>query len=434
MRLPLDQTHDPERRSWVESANDPAGDFPIQNLPFGVFRLEEHEQPRIGVAIGDRILDVRRCAERKVLPGVLSQAIQALAAPTLNDFMALGRPQWSAARLAIGNLLDVRFVNDCKPHVTLIPMKDAQMLLPATIGDYTDFYASIHHATNVGSMFRPDQPLMPNYKHLPVGYHGRASSIVVSGTPVIRPMGQINPDDAVPIFGPTRLLDYELEVGLLVGPGNGLGQRIPVAQAAEHVFGLVLVNDWSARDVQKWEYQPLGPFNAKNFATTTSPWVVTLEALAPFWVPSMARSVDDPPLLDYLKPPEPLGLDLTLEVSLSSEGMRKQGMAPMTVSRGSFADMFWTLDQLLAHHTSTGCNLRPGDLLASGTVSGPTEDSRGCLLERTWRGTRPFALTDGTERRFLQDGDEVTLTGWASLGGRPRIGLGRCTGIIQPAR
>jgi fumarylacetoacetase len=308
-------------------------------------------------------------------------------------------------------------------------------LLPFAIGDYTDFYASLHHATNVGSMFRPTNPLLPNWKHVPIGYHGRASSIVPSGTPIVRPHGQtVANDEGPPGFGPSRLMDYELEVGFFVGEGNELGSTIPVADAWRRIFGFCLVNDWSARDVQKWEYQPLGPFLAKNFATSISPWVVTTDALEPFLVPGPPRGEGDPSPLPYLVDPAGRNIDLTLEVLVASAAMREKGMAPTRVSLGGFRDMFWTPAQMLAHHASGGCNMRTGDLLASGTVSGPTKESRGCLLERTWRGTEPITLGDGTERKFLQDGDEVILRGWCAKPGFPRIGLGECRGIVRPAR
>jgi fumarylacetoacetase len=308
------------------------------------------------------------------------------------------------------------------------------MLLPATIGDYTDFYASIHHATNVGSMFRPDNPLLPNYKHLPVGYHGRASSIIVSGTPVRRPMGQtVSSDTGPPTFGPSRLLDYELELGFFVGPGNATGERIPMSKARDHIFGMVIVNDWSARDVQKWEYQPLGPFNAKNFATSISPWVVTTEALEPFRIPGPPRGQDDPQPLEYLRPIDDSGYAITVEAVLSTAAMQRGGTKPMNVSLSTFADMFWTTSQMLVHHTSTGCNLRPGDLLASGTISGTAEESRGCLLERTWRGQKPLQLPDGSTRKFLEDGDEVGIRAFCEAKTARRLGFGWCTGIVQPA-
>jgi fumarylacetoacetase len=436
----LDNTHDPERRSWVESANDPDGDFPIQNLPYGVFRRkgnESDEAPRIGVAIGASVLDLQGAVETGLLDDSGPEACCALSVTTLNDFLALGQSSWTKTRHVISDLLaaDTATLRDNAELRSrlLIGQTDVELLLPVAIGDYTDFYASIHHATNVGSMFRPNNPLMPNYKYLPVGYHGRASSIVISGTPIRRPCGQTKVDDAeAPAFGPCRLLDYELEMGFFTGPGNAMGQRVTMPQAGEHIFGLCIVNDWSARDIQKWEYQPLGPFNAKNFATTISPWAVTLDALAPFRVPGPQRSADDPPLLDYLRPADDFGLDITCEVFISSPQMREQMMAPHRVSRGNFSDMYWTIAQMLAHHTSTGCNMRPGDLLGSGTVSGPEESSRGCLLELTWRGENPIQLPDGTERKFLQDGDEVIIKAYCEGEGAVRIGFGECRGILLP--
>src|SRR6185503_5067574 len=318
----------------------------------------------------------------------------------------------------------------------LVPMDDVEMLLPASIGDYSDFYASMHHATNVGSMFRPDNPLLPNYKWVPIGYHGRASSIVVGGTSVHRPNGQTRDGDGPPTYGPSMRLDYELEVGVFVGPGNTLGSSIAIDDAPSHIFGLCLVNDWSARDVQTWEYQPLGPFLAKSFATSVSPWVVTLDAVEPYRAPAFARAPGDPAPLPHLYSQNDTkrgGLAIALEVSLSSAQMRQRTMEPMRISRGSFTDMYWTIAQLLTHHASNGCNLRPGDLLASGTVSGATKESRGCLLERTWRGTEPLELPTGERRAFLEDGDEVILRGWCEAEGRPRIGFGECRGVIVPA-
>lgn len=435
----LNETHDPSRRSWVESANDSATDFPMQNLPFGVFRREAtDEQPRIGVAIGDQVLDIKAGVENRLLTGISPEAACSLCAMTLNQFMALGRTQWSAVRRAVAHLLDEKRTPEsgrATPQAALVPQADVEMLLPAAIGDYTDFYASIYHATNVGSMFRPDNPLLPNYKHLPVGYHGRASSIVVSGTPIRRPMGQtVTSDAGPPSFGASRLLDYELELGFFVGPGNPLGQRISMREARDHIFGMVIVNDWSARDVQKWEYQPLGPFNAKNFGTSISPWVVTMEALEPFRISGPPRAKDDPTLLEYLQPADDGVYSISVEAWLSSSGMRVAGQQAMAISRGSFTDMYWTIAQMLAHHTSTGCNLRTGDLLASGTISGPTEDSRGCLLERTWRGQKPLRLPDGTTRKFLEDGDEVYLSACCEGGSARRIGFGSCTGVVLPAK
>jgi fumarylacetoacetase len=435
-------TTDPNLSSWVESANVPGCDFPIQNLPYGVFRrVGSSEAPRIGVAIGDVILDLRKCVDSGVLGDLDDGLADALWDESINALAALGRDAWRDARARIQGL----FVADC-PVIRdrtryrkrlIVPMADTELLVPGAIGDYTDFYASIHHATNIGSMFRPDNPLLPNYRNLPVGYHGRASSIVASGAAIRRPHGQTKADDAdLPTYGPCRLLDYELEVGCFVGPGNELGTPIPIADAASHIFGLVLLNDWSARDIQKWEYQPLGPFNAKNFVSTISPWVVTIDALEPFLRPGPPRGTDDPPLLDYLKPATDAAIDLTLEVLISSQTMREKGMEPSRISLGTFREMYWTFEQMIAHHTSTGCNLQPGDLLGSGTVSGPDEASRGCLLERTWRGQNPITIADGTERKLLQDGDEVIIRGWCEAceaEGATRIGLGECRGVVLPA-
>jgi fumarylacetoacetase len=437
--LNVDATHDPQRRSWVESANDSAGDFPIQNLPFGVFRRADTEDaPRIGVAIGDRVLDVQAAIETGIIAGIDGKTACALYATSLNDLMKLGRDTWQEARRNIAHALDadVPDLRDRKDlHAQVLPdMTGVDKLLPAHIGDYTDFYASKYHATNVGRMFRPDgEPLLPNYRHLPVGYHGRASTIVTSGTPIRRPMGQTKADtDPAPVFSPCRLLDYELEMGVFVGPKNDLGTRIPMQHAADHLFGMCLVNDWSARDIQKWEYVPLGPFNAKNFATSISPWVVTLDALAPFRVAAAPRDASDPALLDYLVPTMDMSLDITVEAAIASRIMREKNMPPHRLSHGNFRDMYWTIAQMLVHHTSTGCAMRPGDLLASGTISGPADDARGCMLELTWRGQNPVALPDGTERRFLQDGDELTLTAWCERDGYRRIGFGSCSGIVQP--
>jgi fumarylacetoacetase len=433
-----DETHDPKLKSWIASANDPDGEFPIQNLPFGVFRRKDREESaRIGVAIGDSILDVNGAVEAGLLDDAGPYACCALCATTLNDLLSLGRDSWTRARRAIGRLLrsDEAALRDSGDlRLTLVvPQPDADLLMPVAIGDYTDFYASIHHATNVGSMFRPDNPLMPNYKHLPVGYHGRASSVVISGTPIRRPMGQTKADEVdAPTFGPCRLLDYELEMGVFTGPGNKLGRRIPMAEAGAHLFGMCIVNDWSARDIQKWEYQPLGPFNAKDFATTISPWVVTMDALAPYRVEGPHRGADDPPLLDYLKPAGNFSLDITVEVYLASQQMRERGLELHRISRGNFRDMYWTIAQMLAHHSSTGCNFRPGDLIASGTVSGPEESSRGCLLEMTWRGQNPIQLPDGTERKFLADGDEVIIRAFCEREGFARIGFGECRGVVLP--
>ena len=397
-----DHTHDPELRSWVDSANEAGIDFPVQNLPFGTFRARGGAH--LGVAIGDRILD----------------ATEALGVESFAAVLAMPRKERIALRHRISDYLVNR-----KPRAEahLAARDSAEMLLPCAIGDYTDFYASIHHATNVGSMFRPDNPLLPNYKWLPVGYHGRASSIVVSGTPIRRPSGQTAEAPAgPPAFGPSKRLDYELEIGAFLGPGNALGETVPITEAADQVAGICLLNDWSARDIQTWEYQPLGPFLAKSFATSISPWVVTAEALEPF------RRAPEPhsETLPHLHTRADDAYDITLEVWLRSARMEE----PVRVSRGNFASMYWTFSQMVAHHASNGCNLRAGDLIGSGTVSGPLKENRGCLLEVTWRGTEPLQLPTGESRRFLEDGDEVTLRGWCEAAGFRRIGMGECRGTI----
>ena len=435
MRYEINETHDPTLRSWIESANRPNGDFPIQNLPFGVYRKRgTREKPRVGVAIGDQIVDVVACRRA----AYLSAAADSCEAPNLNRLMAAGRDTWSTIRRELGQILrdgSYRAREMLERYDEFfVGAADVDLLLPAEVGDYTDFYASVHHATNVGSMFRPDNPLLPNYKYVPIGYHGRASSLVPSGTAVRRPSGQTRgPNDDAPTFGPTRSLDYELEVGCFIGPGNRLGEPIPVADAEEHIFGVCLVNDWSARDIQSWEYQPLGPFLAKNFATTVSPWVVTMEALAPFRAPAFARPGGDPDALPHLDAPDVRdagSIDLTLEAWIATRAMRARGDAAVRLSCGNFSDMYWTFSQLVAHHASNGCNLRTGDLLGSGTVSGAEKGSRGCLLELTWRGAEPLTLPGGETRRFLEDGDVVTFRAYCAREGAVRIGLGECTGEI----
>lgn len=433
----LNETHNSELRSFVASANGPDTDFPIQNLPFGAYRHGEDE--RIGIAIGDQVVDVHRLKELGLLDGQseAQAAARACAGPTLNPVMALPPAQVSALRLAVSRLLREGSESQSEVEKALIPQADVTMLLPADVGDYTDFYCSIHHATNVGSLFRPNNPLMPNYKHLPVGYHGRSSSLVPSGTEIVRPKGQSKaPDAEAPSFGPCRLFDYELEVGFFVGQGNDLGSPIPLAEAENHIFGYCLVNDWSARDIQGWEYQPLGPFLAKSFATSLSPWVVTSEALAPYRVAAMERAEDDPqplPHLDHDGNREQGGLDLDLEVYLTTPKMRDEGLEPHRLSRGNFRHMYWTAAQMLTHHASAGCNLQPGDLMASGTVSGPEKDARGCLLEITWRGRDAIELPNGETRTFLQDGDEIVLRGRCEAEGAARIGFGECRGTVLPA-
>ncbi len=435
MNLSINATHDPNLRSWVGSANPVGTDFPIQNLPLGVFRRPgEAGVSRIGVAIGDQILDLFQCVQAGLFQDFSEKLQEACAASVLNPLMASGQDAVSSLRRRCSELLRQGSQKPDLESGILVAIAEVELLLPAAIGDYTDFYASIFHATNVGKLFRPDNPLLPNYKYVPIAYHGRASSIIPSDTPIVRPGGQRKlPTETMPSFGPTQLLDYELEVGFFVGTGNPLGQPVAIDQAEEHIFGLCLVNDWSARDIQAWEYQPLGPFLAKSFATTLSPWVVTLEALAPFRCPAFSRPEEDPSPLPYLASSSNTewgGIDLTLEVWIRSAQMRSTGMAPFQLSCTSFQNMYWTIAQMLTHHTSNGCNLRPGDLLASGTVSGPEPGSQGCLLEITQRGAHPIELPTGETRSFLRDGDEVILRGYCEKPGYVRIGFGECRGIV----
>ncbi len=404
-------------KSWVESANDPASDFPIQNLPYGIFRRKgSREQPRGGVAIGDQILDLA--------------ALGLKTGPTLNGIAAAGGPVWRGLRKEISGFLS-RPQNERKARKYLTPQSKAELFLPVQIGDYSDFYAGIHHAVAVGRIFRPDNPLLPNYQWVPIGYHGRASSVVVSGTPVVRPKGQTKaPDAPAPSFGPSKRLDFELELGFVIGPGNALGKPIPIGKALDHVFGVVLLNDWSARDIQAWEYQPLGPFLAKSFATTISPWIVTMEALEPFRCAAFPRSAEQPAPLPYLhdkSDQENGGYDIQMEVQLRTRKLRQ----PHRLARSSFRHSFWTAAQMVAHQASNGCNLRPGDLLGSGTISGPTPDALGSMLELTQGGRAPIALPSGESRLFLEDGDEVILRGRCEKEGCVPIGFGAAAGIIR---
>jgi fumarylacetoacetase len=436
----INETHDPELKSWVESANDPKTDFPIQNLPFCVFFEDaKHHQIHIGVPIGDQVLDLDGCYD----DGLFDESyIELLGRGRMwagLDGIMFEAPDVSASiRSRIIEMLSISFSEKEKvsKHLSLLSECTFEDL-PAVIGDYTDFYCSIFHATNVGSMFRPDQPLMPNYKYVPIGYHGRASSIVVSGTDIKRPKGQNRSDaEKPPVFIPAKNLDYEMELGFFVGRGNELGQPIPIAEAEEHIFGMCLVNDWSARDIQAWEYQPLGPFLAKNFATTISPFVVTMEALAPFRTPAFERDPNDPQPLDYLNDENNRkfgGLDINFEVYIQTERMRNENIEPHLLSRSNAKDLYWTVGQMLTHHASNGCNLQTGDLIASGTVSGREKDERGCLLELTWRGTEPIELPSGETRRFLEDGDEIIMKGYCEREGFRRIGFGECRGRIIPA-
>jgi fumarylacetoacetase len=422
-------TNHPSLRSFVPVA--PESHFPIQNLPYGIFRRRSGGEPAVGVAIGAQVLDLAALEQEGLLDSPLLRGQQVFRTATLNAFMALGRPAWHEIRERISHLLraDEPTLRD---HArlrerALLPMAAVEMLLPAHIGDYTDFYSSREHASNVGTMLRgPDNALMPNWLHMPIAYHGRASSLIVSGIDLRWPQGQSKaPEAAAPSFGPSRSLDFELEMGFFIGPGNSLGQPIPIAVAPEHIFGMVLVNDWSARDIQAWEYVPLGPFLAKNFGTSISPWVVPMEALEPF---RTAGPVQEPPPLPYLQTTGDWSFDIHLEGWLQSEQMDR----PCCITRSNFRYLYWNICQQLAHHTSNGCNLRPGDLLASGTISGPTPDSYGSLLELAWRGARPIVLPNGEKRSFLQDGDRVTLTGWCQGDGY-RVGFGEVTGRILPA-
>ena len=440
--MPLNDTHDPRLRSWVASANEPGADFPMQNLPFGVFRRSTSSPSRIGVAIGTDIVDLQMGVERGLFDDAPALLRNACRASSLNELMRLGPHAWADLRSTLSGWLRTdqggHNVHQRATESLLVAQSAVVMRLPAVVGDYTDFYASVFHATNVGSMFRPDEPLLPNYKHLPIGYHGRSSSLMPSGTSVRRPVGQMKPDGASePIVAASGRLDYELEVGAFIGPGNALGEVIRIAEAEQHVFGVCLLNDWSARDIQAWEYQPLGPFLAKSFATSISPWVVTMEALEPFRSPASPRPEADPPPLSYLSSDRDRArgaIDLRLEVALSTSGMRAANEPPHVVSRSNLRHLYWTIAQMVTHHASNGCNLRPGDLLGTGTVSGPTRESRGCLLELTWRGSEPLVLPGGETRRFLEDGDEVILRGWCEREGATRIGLGECRGTITPAR
>jgi fumarylacetoacetase len=418
--MKLDETHDPALTSWVESANAPGCDFPIQNLPFGIFRRKgRKEVPRGGVAIGDQILDLAALGVRT--------------GPTLNGLAASGRAALRKLRRELSRALREKSAQRKRLARYLVPVRQAELLLPVAIGDYSDFYTGIHHATNIGRILRPDNPLLPNYKWVPIGYHGRGSSIVVSGTPIRRPRGQVKaPDAPAPTYAPSKRLDYEVELGFIAGTGNRLGRPIPIGDAHEHVFGAVLLNDWSARDVQAWEYQPLGPFLAKSFATTISPWIVTMDALEPYRCPAFARAADDPRPLPYLHDDDDQregGFAIEVEMHLRSAKMKR----PARLSRGSFRDSYWTLAQLVAHQTSNGCNLQPGDLFATGTLSGTSVNSLGSLMELTLAGKNPLSLPDGETRAFLEDGDEAIERGRCVRESYATIGFGEAAGRILPA-
>lgn len=422
--LALNATHDPARRSWVESANQPGCDFPIQNLPWGRYRKAGSQDAfKIGVAIGDQILDARAA-------GVIDT-------DNMNEIMALPAATRQALRQKLSDGLQTGSARQAQWQALLLPQADAEMALPCRIGDYSDFYTSIHHATSVGKLFRPDQPLMPNYQWVPIGYHGRSSSINISGVNVKRPQGQTKaPDAAQPNFGPCKRLDYELELGVFVAQSNAQGTPISIDQAEEHFFGMVLLNDWSARDIQAWEYQPLGPFLSKSFASTISPWVITNEALAPFRQP-FTRPAGHPqplPYLDGAQNREKGHISITLEVLIQTAKMREAGQPPtrLTLSRGDEA-AYWTVAQMIAHHTVNGCNLQPGDMLGSGTLSGPQPGQEGSLLELTSGAKKPITLPNGETRVFLEDGDCLVLRGWCERDGAVRIGFGEVAATVLPA-
>ena len=435
--MTTDHTHDPALKSFIASANVPGCDFPIQNLPYAAFRRRSATGgPHIGVAIGDQILDIAAASD--LLDGAAGHAAAACGVAHLNDLIALGPAAWAALRAGLSKLLSSTDV-DAQERVAhhLTPIAAAEFSLPVKIGNFTDFFASIFHATNTGRMFRPDNPLLPNYKYVPVAYHGRASSIGLSGEPVRRPWGQTKRgDETVPLYRPSRSLDYELELGFYIGQPSRLGTPVPVREAGAHIFGFCLLNDWSARDIQAWESQPLGPFLAKNFATTVSPFVVTAAALAPFRTAAFARPADDPAPLPYLSDPSDQaagGLDVAMEASILTPAMRAAGAAPFRLSRASSATLYWTVAQMVAHHTSSGCNLEIGDLMGSGTVSGPEPDSWASLLELSKGAREPLTLPNGEKRAFLEDGDEIIFRAHCERDGFARIGFGECRAEIAPA-
>ena len=426
------------RTSWVESANDPACGFPLQSLPYCILAGEDG-RARPGARIGAFVLDLRWCKGAGLLEGLPTHLQSACEARTLNPLIACGAAAHAALRTRLMDLLDAEADGATRNAVgaALSPAEAATLLKPVEPANYTDFYASLHHATRVGRLFRPEQPLLPNYKFVPIGYHGRASSLVVGGTPVRRPSGQTKPEaGGSPSFGPTRFQDYEVEVGMYIGNGNPLGEPIAIGQAGNHIFGLSLLNDWSARDIQSWEYQPLGPFLAKSFSTSVSPWVVPMAALAPFRVPAAPRPAGDPAPLGYLLDAADQhngAIDLTVEAWLLTAAMRAAGHAAHRLSHANLRDLYWTPAQLIAHHTSNGCNLLPGDLVATGTISGPEDDAAGCLLELTAGGKRPIMLPNGESRSALEDGDELILRGFCRREGFPEVSLGECRGLVVEA-
>ncbi|WP_024612273.1 fumarylacetoacetase [Pseudoalteromonas sp. TB64] len=434
----INETHNINLTSWVESANVANCDFPIQNLPFAEFRLKgTNEAFRGGVAIGDQVIDLAQLSKLNILTGDAQIAADAASESTLNSFMSLGQQYWSALRLALSKALRVGSGHQQALSSTFVHQSDIEFSLPCRIGDYTDFYTSIYHATAVGRLFRPDNPLLPNYKWVPIGYHGRSSSIDVSGQTFHRPKGQTKaPDAEAPSFGPCKRLDYELEIGIYLGKGNALGDAIAIENAENHVFGFCVFNDWSARDLQAWEYQPLGPFLAKNFASTVSPWIVTTEALAPYRT-SWTRDKNDPQPMDYLESKanrEQGAFDIQMDVKIQTQKMRSEGHNPTRVSTSSFKHSYWTVAQMVTHHTVNGCNFMPGDMLGSGTQSGPTHEEAGSLLELSRGGKEKITLSNGEQRSFLEDGDNVIMRGWCEKQGYARIGFGSVESKVLPTK
>ena len=434
----LNHTHDPALQSWVASANHADSDYPIQNLPFSIFRRRGSGEPfRGGVAIGDQIVDLKAVADQEIFGDFLTAELAACSLAKLNQFMSMGAQSWSALRHALSEALSQGSDKENQLKKCLVPQSQAEYDVPANIGDYTDFYTSIHHATNIGKLFRPDNPLLPNYQWVPIGYHGRSSSIAVSGQRFHRPCGQLkNPDAEAPMVAACKRLDYELEVGIYIGEGNALGESISLADAENHVFGLCLFNDWSARDIQAWEYQPLGPFLAKNFASTVSPWIVTMEALAPFRC-AWERPADHPQPLAYLESHEHRaqgGIDMQLEVLIATEQIQQTGMSPARIAKSNFKDSYWSVAQMIAHHSVNGCNLMPGDFFGSGTQSGDSLEQAGSLMESSQGGQQAVDLGNGEERLFLEDGDTVILKGYCEREGYRRIGFGEAVGTVLPAK
>jgi len=433
----LNETHNPALTSWLVTANQADTDFPIQNLPFAVFKRANNEESfRGGVAIGDQVIDLTALANANIFEGLAQDAVKACSAPQLNDYMAMGKATWSALRLALSNALKEGSALQAKVEGCLVAQADVEYALPCNIGDYTDFYTSIHHATSVGLKFRPDNPLLPNYKWVPIGYHGRSSSIDVSGRDFKRPCGQTKaPTATEPSFGPCKRLDYELEVGIFIGSGNDLGDAISIDNAEDHVFGLCIFNDWSARDIQGWEYQPLGPFLSKNFASTISPWIVTTEALAPYRS-AWTRAETDPQPMPYLESTNNRAtgsFDIQLQALIETQNMRENSEVAVEMSQSNFKDSYWTVAQMVAHHTVNGCNLRAGDMFGSGTQSGPNPEEAGSMLELSNAGADPITLPNGEKRTFLEDGDNVIMRGWCKADGAVRIGFGAVSATILPA-